>query len=157
MVAVTGFKNHPDASVGVKSHFARENRLHSCDLKQVESTITSAKNKRDAEASLLPLVGVTGFEPAASWSRTMRTTKLCHTPIIKLKFSVGKSEISFDSREVPNRFGRRKATKGAYIPNCCPDYSQLLIISHHFGLVKHFLAIRLNVITKKLKLKASKQ
>ena len=27
------------------------------------------------------LVGVTGFEPAASWSRTMRTTKLCHTPI----------------------------------------------------------------------------
>ena len=27
------------------------------------------------------LVGVTGFEPAASWSRTKRTTKLCHTPI----------------------------------------------------------------------------
>ena len=26
------------------------------------------------------LVGVTGFEPAASWSRTKRTTKLCHTP-----------------------------------------------------------------------------
>ena len=27
------------------------------------------------------LVGVTGFEPAASWSRTKRTTKLCHTPM----------------------------------------------------------------------------
>ncbi len=26
------------------------------------------------------VVGVTGFEPAASWSRTKRTTKLCHTP-----------------------------------------------------------------------------
>ena len=26
------------------------------------------------------LVGVTGFEPMASWSRTKRTTKLCHTP-----------------------------------------------------------------------------
>ncbi len=26
------------------------------------------------------MVGVTGFEPAASWSRTKRTTKLCHTP-----------------------------------------------------------------------------
>ena len=26
------------------------------------------------------LVGVTGFEPATSWSRTKRTTKLCHTP-----------------------------------------------------------------------------
>ena len=29
----------------------------------------------------LLMVGVTGFEPAASWSRTKRTTKLCHTPI----------------------------------------------------------------------------
>ena len=27
------------------------------------------------------LVGVTGFEPTTSWSRTKRTTKLCHTPI----------------------------------------------------------------------------
>ena len=30
--------------------------------------------------NILVLVGVTGFEPAASWSRTKRTTKLCHTP-----------------------------------------------------------------------------
>ena len=29
---------------------------------------------------IFSLVGVTGFEPAASWSRTKRTTKLCHTP-----------------------------------------------------------------------------
>ena len=28
------------------------------------------------------MVGVTGFEPAASWSRTKRTTKLCHTPMV---------------------------------------------------------------------------
>ena len=27
------------------------------------------------------MVGVTGFEPTTSWSRTKRTTKLCHTPI----------------------------------------------------------------------------
>ena len=26
------------------------------------------------------MVGVTGFEPAASWSRTKRSTKLSHTP-----------------------------------------------------------------------------
>lgn len=32
------------------------------------------------------LVGVRGFEPPASWSRTMRSTKLSHTPIkLKLK------------------------------------------------------------------------
>ena len=27
------------------------------------------------------MVGVTGFEPAASWSRTKRSTKLSHTPV----------------------------------------------------------------------------
>ena len=32
------------------------------------------------------LVGVTGFEPAASWSRTKRTTKLCHTPMNCIRF-----------------------------------------------------------------------
>lgn len=26
------------------------------------------------------MVGVTGFEPATSWSQTRRTTKLCYTP-----------------------------------------------------------------------------
>ena len=28
-----------------------------------------------------PMVGVVGLEPTASWSRTMRDTKLRHTPI----------------------------------------------------------------------------
>ena len=30
---------------------------------------------------LVNMVGVAGFEPAASWTRTMRDTKLRHTPI----------------------------------------------------------------------------
>jgi hypothetical protein len=29
------------------------------------------------------LVGVRGFEPPASWSRTKRSTKLSHTPFLK--------------------------------------------------------------------------
>ena len=36
------------------------------------------------------MVGVAGFEPAASWTRTMRDTKLRHTPkdlIIIMRFS----------------------------------------------------------------------
>ena len=40
------------------------------------------KEKASGEA-VLPeglLVGVAGLEPAASWSRTMRDTKLRHTP-----------------------------------------------------------------------------
>ena len=30
------------------------------------------------------MVGVPGFEPGASWTRTKRDTKLRHTPIMKL-------------------------------------------------------------------------
>ena len=33
---------------------------------------------------LLFLVGVSGFEPEASWTRTKRDTKLRHTPKAKL-------------------------------------------------------------------------
>lgn len=44
------------------------------------------KNKKKGSKSkiLLPfyLVGVAGFEPAASWTRTMRDTKLRHTPFL---------------------------------------------------------------------------
>ncbi len=32
-------------------------------------------------ADMIRMVGVTGFEPAASWSRTKRSTELSHTPI----------------------------------------------------------------------------
>ena len=28
------------------------------------------------------VIGVTGFEPAASWSQTRRSTKLSHTPLL---------------------------------------------------------------------------
>ena len=31
------------------------------------------------------MVGVTGFEPAASWSRTKRSTKLSHTPVFNFR------------------------------------------------------------------------
>ena len=33
---------------------------------------------------LFSMVGVSGFEPEASWTRTKRDTKLRHTPIAKL-------------------------------------------------------------------------
>ena len=37
------------------------------------------------------MVGVTGFEPMASWSRTKRTTKLCHTPMEHKHYITGVS------------------------------------------------------------------
>ena len=52
-----------------------------------ESWRYGRKNSRESVG--LPaifMVGVTGFEPATSWTRTMRTTKLCHTPIAFLFF-----------------------------------------------------------------------
>ena len=36
----------------------------------------------------LDMVGVAGLEPAASWSRTKHTTKLCHTPIAILLYKM---------------------------------------------------------------------
>ena len=41
---------------------------------------------------ILRMVGVTGFEPTASWSRTKRSTKLSYTPK-KLKLFAEKSQL----------------------------------------------------------------
>ena len=42
-----------------------------------------APNKKDAIWRLFYLVGMTGFEPATSASRTQRSTKLSHIPLEK--------------------------------------------------------------------------
>ncbi len=41
----------------------------------------SPRKEKGTTKSFLFLFGVTGFEPAASWSRTKHSTKLSHTPI----------------------------------------------------------------------------
>ena len=41
----------------------------------------SKKNPSCISRTDFLMVGVAGLEPAASWSRTKHTTKLCHTPI----------------------------------------------------------------------------
>ena len=45
------------------------------------SSVILIKNQRLPKGNLWFLVGVTGLEPMASWSRTKRDTKLRHTPI----------------------------------------------------------------------------
>ena len=42
------------------------------------------KNPAEIERFQPDLVGVSGFEPEASWSRTKRDTKLRHTPSARL-------------------------------------------------------------------------
>ena len=44
------------------------------------------KNPEPAQADSGFLVGVSGFEPEASWTRTKRDTKLRHTPIAKILY-----------------------------------------------------------------------
>ena len=39
-----------------------------------------------APKTVVLLVGVSGFEPEASWTRTKRDTKLRHTPIAKILY-----------------------------------------------------------------------
>ena len=63
------------------------------------------------------MVGVAGFEPAASWTRTMRDTKLRHTPIrspiIEEKNESVKGKVAMNGKD-PGVFpGARTFLKGA--------------------------------------------
>ena len=55
-------------------------------LNSAHHIISSKKQKERMNLSFCFLVEVTGFEPAASWSRTKRTTKLCHTSLFNFIF-----------------------------------------------------------------------
>ena len=55
--------------------------------KHTENPVKYAKTQKirpSEEGRIFQLVGVSGFEPEASWTRTKRDTKLRHTPIAKL-------------------------------------------------------------------------
>ena len=64
----------------VRLHQAVGGDAHPRRIWIFESNHTN-KNLEPADADSRFLVGVAGFEPAASWTRTMRDTKLRHTPI----------------------------------------------------------------------------
>ena len=59
------------------------------------------------------MVGVSGFEPEASWTRTKRDTKLRHTPLAKILYG----KISFLSRGI-----RGKAT---FLPISSLNYQEV--------------------------------
>ncbi len=47
--------------------------------------VTTGKKQNRSKADFAPaMVGVPGFEPGASWTRTKRDTKLRHTPKVHL-------------------------------------------------------------------------
>ena len=61
-----------------------KNMPPACFLNGLSNPITPIKKLEPAKADSSFLVGVPGFEPGASWTRTKRDTKLRHTPIAKL-------------------------------------------------------------------------
>ena len=65
--------------------------------------------------SATTMVGVAGLEPAASWSRTMRDTKLRHTPIDLqgLFYHRGTSTVKPYFAEMPGK--RKSAACGAFL------------------------------------------
>ena len=67
-----------------KGRFSKS-RIASFFLSMVKHVVeqNSQQNKNPCKLSVYKdfLVGVTGFEPAASWSRTKRSTELSHTPL----------------------------------------------------------------------------
>lgn len=50
-------------------------------IQKFYSKMQAKKNPSCISRTDFFMVGVAGLEPAASWSRTKHTTKLCHTPI----------------------------------------------------------------------------
>ena len=53
---------------------------------RLKSSIYRKITEEFKHSPVICLVGVAGFEPAASWTRTMRDTKLRHTPISHLLY-----------------------------------------------------------------------
>ena len=72
-----------------------------CRLKRPRVHQHFAKKKTPASLQTFSLVGVSGFEPEASWTRTKRDTKLRHTPMNLYIIMVCKSSVKEDLREKP--------------------------------------------------------
>ena len=84
-----GFRSHPSGMRPETNGFSHDlcmkqstGLFHSLALLRPVFRIPSLiKNPVTANVVTGFLVGVAGFEPAASWTRTKRDTKLRHTPI----------------------------------------------------------------------------
>ena len=75
-------------------------------------------NPETLTTSDLQLVGVTGFEPATSWSRTKRATKLRYTPLSRLGCRDASNMVGLAGFEpTTSSTPRKRATKLRYSPN----------------------------------------
>lgn len=73
-----------------------------------ERATSCTQNKRSSQAELRPeVVGVRGFEPLSSWSRTKRDTKLRHTPYENCCLTMSCFQIQYLSYEADPKVGRR--------------------------------------------------
>ena len=88
MVGVSGFEPEAgqallEAVVPTRS-LLRRNRSGMTPKRPRVQRFIQLKRPKPTKADFGLLVGVSGFEPEASWTRTKRDTKLRHTPIAKI-------------------------------------------------------------------------
>ena len=71
-----------------------------CFLNGLSNPSAHPNKKAHPLGGLSYLVGVSGFEPEASWTRTKRDTKLRHTPIANILY-LENGYLSSVCREIP--------------------------------------------------------
>ena len=109
----------------IRNRNNQKNRIPKSRLFMVDPVVKpqNAKIKRPPNLNDLAVfrIGVTGFEPAASWSRTKHSTGLSHTPIAPIVYHKGPGL----SSPLPKFFlFRRQAGFPAYHcpgPRLCPS------------------------------------
>ena len=120
------------------------------------------KSRGERMLSSAFLVEVTGFEPAASWSRTKRTTKLCHTSLFNFifvrigdGFGLAAARSPHGSNTPPAcyslPFGRSlrslpatSRSEPSALPNCATPRYDLMSISHISFFVKSLINFEIN-------------
>ena len=139
LVGVTGFRTYrsgmPHGIPDLVEHAYRS--LNSSLYRQARSRFSSLSPQPNEKGRLsavpFHLVGVTGFEPATSWTRTMRTTKLCHTPICNPIFNFPGIEPATSWPETVSSETR------AHTKLCHTPKSTVSLYHDQYYLSRHFL------------------
>ncbi len=71
----------------------------SIQIKSFRMPVYHIKEKSTSYKTCRFLVGVAGFEPAASWTRTMRDTKLRHTPKCHIIINISRTNVKCEMHD----------------------------------------------------------
>ena len=86
--------------------------MHCTGSSQILHETAKTKQKTARKWAVFCLVGVTGFEPATSSSRTTRATKLRHTPEVSSSIRVGVDSVFACNQRQQRCLGRAREANG---------------------------------------------